>query len=104
MAGDLGEQLGLAYPGYHNHHDKHWTASWHLGCVFRSSKRMTCDGQIAVGGSMLVVNGIHPNFGHNSNGIAINGGTGVCYRAHGTLTTVSVHNTNNADVTIRVRI
>ncbi len=104
VAGDLGEQLGLAYPGTHDHHAKRWTASWHLGCVFRSSKRATCDGQIAVGGSMLVVNGIHLSFGNNSNGIAINGGTGVFYRAHGTLTTVSVHNTNNADVTIRVRI
>lgn len=104
VAGDLGEQLGLAYPGNHNHHARRWTASWHLGCVFRSSKRATCDGQIAVGGSMLLVNGIYLNSGHNSTGVAISGGTGVFYRAHGTLTTVTAHNKNNTDVTIRVRI
>ncbi|MDQ6821082.1 MAG: hypothetical protein M3076_12235 [Actinomycetota bacterium] len=53
---------------------------------------------------MLLVNGIYLNSGHNSTGVAISGGTGVFYRAHGTLTTVTAHNKNNADVTIRVRI
>lgn len=101
--GDAGNEIGLAYVGTHTHHAKRWTASFHLGCVFRSSVRATCDGQIAIGGSMLLENGVHLTFGANSQRLTINGGTGVFRRAHGTLTALSVGNTNNSDVTIRLR-
>jgi hypothetical protein len=102
-AGDKGDQVGLAYRGSHKHHAKRWTASFHLRCVFKSSKRATCDAQIAVGGSMLLANGAHLNFRGKVDKVTINGGTGVFRRARGTLTSISVANTNNSDITIRVR-
>ena len=104
VAGDFGDEIGLAYPGNHRHHAKRWTASYHLRCVFTSSKRATCDGQIAIGGSMLLANGAHPNLGGNIGGLTINGGTGAFRRAQGTLTSVSPGNNKNSDITIRLRI
>jgi hypothetical protein len=104
VARDVGDEFGVAYVGDHRHHSKHWTASYHFRCVFKSARRATCDGQIAIGGSMLLANGIHPNFAANSQRFAINGGTGVFQRATGTLTTVNIGKTNNSDFTIRVRI
>jgi hypothetical protein len=104
VAGDMGDLVILAYVGNGNHHAKRWTASAHVGCVFRSSKRATCDAQFAIGGSMLLLNRIKINFGANSQRLTINGGTGVFRRAHGTLTAVTIQHTKNSDVTIRVRI
>ncbi|HEY6397651.1 MAG TPA: hypothetical protein VIX82_09380 [Solirubrobacteraceae bacterium] len=100
--GDIGDQIGLGYAGNHNNHAKRWTVSFHLRCVFRSSKRARCDAQLAVGGSMLLFNGTSPNFGDKVNRLTINGGTGVFQRAHGTMTAVSPG--KNLDVTIRVRV
>lgn len=104
VAGDKGDEVGLGYVGNANHHAKRWTASFHLKCVFRSSTRATCDGQVAVGGSMLLLNGIRFNPHGGSERLTINGGTGAFYRAHGTLTGVNLSNTNKTGVTIRVRI
>ena len=102
-AGDVGDLIGLAYVGDHNHHAKRWTASFHLRCVFRSSKRSTCDGQIAIGGSMLFAYGIHPNVRGSFKSVTISSGTGVFQRAHGTLSFADVANTHSSDITIRVR-
>ena len=104
VAGFKGDEIGLAYAGNSNRHAKRWTASFHLRCVFRSSKRATCDAQFAIGGSMLLLNRVTVNFQTNSERLTINGGTGVFSRAHGTMRTVTVHGTNSADVTIRVRL
>jgi hypothetical protein len=104
VAGDVGDEIGLAYPGNHRHHAKRWTATYHLRCVFTSSKRATCDGQIAIGGSMLLANGGHLNLGGSLGGLTINGGTGDFRRAQGTLTSVSPGNNKNSDITIRLRI
>jgi hypothetical protein len=99
--GDVGDQVGLGYRGDHNHHAKRWTVSFHVRCVFRSSTRSTCDAQIAIGGSMLLANGAHPNFGASGR-LTISGGTGVFQRAHGTIAWVTPP--KNLDITIRVRI
>jgi hypothetical protein len=104
VAGDVFDFNDVDYVGNHKHHAKHWTASDHLRCVFTSSTAATCDGQVAIGGSMLLANGIHPNFGANPSRFTLNGGTGVFQGGHGTLTSVNIGKTNNADITIRVRI
>jgi hypothetical protein len=104
VAGDVGDEIGLAYLGNHSHHTKRWTASFHLRCVFRSSKRFTCDAQIAIGGSMLLANGAHPNLKGHLGNLTINGGTGVFQRARGTLTSVTPTNTNTSDIMIQLRI
>jgi hypothetical protein len=101
MRGYTGNEFGLGYVGNGNHHAQRWTASFQ---VFRRSTRATRDGRIAVGGSMLLMNGIHFNPHANSERLRISGGTGVFYRAHGTLTGVNLGNTNNTGVTIRVRV
>ncbi len=104
VAGDVGELTAVAYVGDHTHHASRWTASLHMRCVFRSSRRSTCDAQIAIGGSMLLANGFHFKRQGNFKKITINSGTGVFQRAHGTLTSVDVGSTNSSDLTIRVRL
>jgi hypothetical protein len=105
VRGDQGDLFGVAYLGRGKHHAKRWTASYHLRCVFRTSTRGTCDGQIAIGGSMLLMTiGNSPSLEASLSRIAIKGGTGVFQGAHGTATSVSPNNTKTSDVTIRVRI
>jgi hypothetical protein len=101
-AGDVFDATRLEYVGDHKHHAKQWTASAHLRCVFTSSTRSTCDGQLAIGGSMLLSNGIHPDLAARIARLRINGGTGAFQRAHGTATEVQVGSTNNNDITIRI--
>jgi hypothetical protein len=104
VAGDVGDLIGLAYVGDHNHHAKRWSASFHARCVARSSKRANCDIQIAIGGSMLLGYGIHLNHRGSFSTIKISSGTGVFQRAHGTVTVIDVANTNSSDFTIRVSL
>ena len=93
------------YVGNHTHHAKRWTATDHLRCVFQSANSATCDGQIAIGGSMLLANGIHPNLNANPATYILNAGTGVFFGAHGTLTTVAVPPSNSSsDFTIKVSV
>lgn len=103
-AGDVGDETGVAYVGNRNHHAKRWTASFHLRCVLGSSGRSTCDGQIAIGGSMLLAEQIHPNSPGKLGRLPISGGTGIFQRAHGTMTLVNVGNTNTSEATIRIRL
>jgi hypothetical protein len=84
------------------HHAKRWTASSHLQCVFNTPPRVTCDGQIEIGGSMLLATRIHPNLSANPARFTLNGGAGAFLRAHGTLTSVSLPRPDNSDFTIRV--
>ena len=65
------------------HHAKHWTPTDHLRCVFENANSATCDAEIAVGGSTLLANGIHPDLGSNPATYALNAGTGVLYGARG---------------------
>ena len=104
VAGDVGDLIGLAYVGNHNHHAQRWSASFHARCVAKSSKRVNCDLQIAIGGSMLLGYGIHMNHRGSFSTIKISSGTGVFQRAHGTVTVVDVANTNSSDFTIRVTL
>jgi hypothetical protein len=104
VAGDVGDLIGLAYLGNHSHHAKRWSASFHARCVARSSKRVNCDIQIAIGGSMLLGYRIHLNHRGSFSIIKISAGTGAFQRARGTVTVVDVANTNNSDFTIRVRL
>ncbi len=101
-AGDVFDQFNLDYAGNLKHHAKRWTASNHLRCVFNTPSRVTCDGQFAIGGSMLLATGIHPNLSANPARFTVNGGTGVFLHAHGTLAAASLPVSNNADFTIRV--
>jgi hypothetical protein len=101
-AGDVFEAIGRDYLGNHKHHARQWTATDHLRCVFENANSATCDAEFAVGGSMLLANGIHPNLGSNPATYALNAGTGVFHGVHGTLTAAAIAKTNNNDFTIKI--
>jgi hypothetical protein len=105
-AGDINDITGIDYVGDHQHHAKASTASEHLRCTITgftgAGGTATCDGQIAIGGSMLLANGAHVTLSDSSAPfvVPINGGTGIYRRAHGTITARNVG--NNTDFTIKV--
>jgi hypothetical protein len=50
------EFTDLNYPGTEKHHQHPWTSTDHFLCTF-GSNGTTCEGQIAIGASMLIVKG-----------------------------------------------
>src|SRR5450755_650895 len=55
--GDELEIDSLDYAGSHSHHARQWSASDHLQCVFGAGGQPDCQGQAAVGGSLLLFAG-----------------------------------------------
>jgi hypothetical protein len=104
--GDSFDNTDLDYVGTHKHHAKTWTASSHLVCTFTSitgpmSGTATCDGQIAIGGSMLLAENAKVSFSNSPTVVvSITGGTGKFRGAHGHVKSTSIGNTNNSDITI----
>lgn len=89
------------YVGTHAHHAKKATASDHLVCTLTSATgQATCDGQIAIGGSMLLAENVPLDL-TKAPVVSITGGTGVYKHAHGTASTVSIGTSNNSDFTIK---
>lgn len=61
----------------------------------------TCDGQIAIGGSMLLAENAKLTFSNSPTVVVpITGGTGKYRGAHGLVKSTSIGNTNNSDITI----
>jgi hypothetical protein len=104
--GDSFENTDLYYVGNHKHHAKKWTATGHLVCTITSiagpmSGTATCDGQIAIGGSMLLAENAKLTFSNSPTVVVpITGGTGKYRGAHGHVKSTSIGNTNNSDITI----
>jgi hypothetical protein len=104
--GDVNDITGIDYVGNHKHHASHPTGSDHLRCTLTGltadGAKAVCDGEIAIGGSMLLVN--HESLTlPESNGplvFRINGGTGTYRHAHGRIVATTVG--NNTDFVIRV--
>jgi hypothetical protein len=91
------------YVGNHKKHAKTFTATDHLVCTITSAAgTATCDGQIAIGGSMLLAQNVTVNLAGASNVVPINGGTGKYLHARGTATSVTVGDTENSDFTVKV--
>ena len=66
----------------------------------------TCNAQLAIGGSMLLATRVNVTFDFMGNAptvVPINGGTGKYVGARGTVTSAGVGNSNNSDLTVRVR-
>lgn len=105
--GDVVEAFDLNYVGNHKHHAKHWTATDHLRCVITTvtmtSFKGVCDGQVAIGGSMLLADHVIGTFTRSTTKIPINRGTGVYRGYHGLATSKSIALTNNSDFTITVK-
>jgi hypothetical protein len=105
--GDVNDITGVDYAGNHKHHASTPRGSDHLRCTLTgltaSGAKAVCDGQIAIGGSMLLVNNDSLTL-PDSNGplvFRINGGTGNYRHAHGKITATTVG--NNTDFVIRVK-
>ena len=105
--GDVNDITGIDYVGNHKHHARRATASDHLRCTLTGltadGAKAVCDGQIAIGGSMLLVNNQSLTL-PDSNGplvFRINGGTGTYRHAHGKITATTVG--NNTDFVIKAR-
>lgn len=103
-AGDINDNTGIAYVGDHKHHAKKATASDHLRCTILSftptGAKATCDGQFAIGGSMLLANGETVTLSDGPTVLPINGGTGIYRHAHGKIIATPVG--NNTDFKVNV--
>jgi hypothetical protein len=106
-AGDISDNTDVDYVGTHQHHAKNPTGSDHLRCTITSFAAAgatgVCDGQIAIGGSMLLVN--HETVALSESArltFRINGGTGIYRHAHGKLITTNIGNTSNSDFDIKI--
>ncbi|HTX09543.1 MAG TPA: hypothetical protein VME22_13075 [Solirubrobacteraceae bacterium] len=98
--------IDLDYVGTANHHAKAWSASDHLACTFTSitgpmSGTATCNGQIAIGGSMLLAQNENISFSTSPTLVVpINGGTGKFRGARGQTKSTSISHSNNSNFTI----
>jgi hypothetical protein len=61
-----------------------------------------CDGQVAIGGSMLLADHLVSTFTRNAKSVPLNRGTGVYLGYHGLAISRSTGHTNNTDFTITV--
>jgi hypothetical protein len=105
--GDVSDSTDVDYVGTHQHHAKNPTGSDHLRCTIidlaAAGATGVCDGQIAIGGSMLLVN--HETVALSDTPrliFRINGGTGIYRHAHGTLIATTIGNTSNTDFNIKI--
>ena len=100
----VGDRLSFSdddYVGNHTHHAKRATASDHVNCIVSQPGKGLCNGEQAIGGSMLLAEGFTIDF--TSNGptrVTITGGTLRYKGAHGTLVVKTIGNSNNSDNTI----
>jgi hypothetical protein len=104
--GDVNDITGVDYVGNHKHHARTSIGSDHLRCTLTGltgdGAKAVCDGQIALGGSMLLVNAESLTL-PDSNGplvFRMNAGTGVYRHARGRITATTVG--TNTDFVIRV--
>jgi hypothetical protein len=100
----IGDRISFAsidYVGNHTHHAKKATASDHVDCTITSPSGGICDGQIAIGGSMILGEDFPFSLTSNTQKVIITGGTGRYGGASGTVSATSVSK-NGTDLTIRV--
>jgi hypothetical protein len=101
----VGERLNSTdsdYVGDHRHHAKRFSATDRLACTFVTASGLaTCDGEIAIDGSMLLADDATLNLGQGGPiRTPLTGGTGIYQHAHGTSVSTGVPNTKDADFTL----
>jgi hypothetical protein len=97
--GDTYDSTDLYYAGTKRHHASSFSASDHLACTFTAANTQTCDNQIAIGASLLLLNNVvEPASGVTTVSVPINAGTGTYQSVGGTWE--SGVNTVTSDVTI----
>jgi hypothetical protein len=102
--GDTFDNTGVDYAGNHKHHASKPDGSDHLRCTITgmtaTGATALCNGQIAIGGSMLLANDEMLSLSDAGPPTPINGGTGIYRHAHGLLTPTNIG--NNTDFTIKI--
>jgi hypothetical protein len=97
--GDTYDSTDLYYAGTKAHHASNFSASDHLACTFTTTNTQTCNNQIAIGGSLLLLNNVvEPASGATTVLAPIDAGTGKYQDAFGRWE--SGVNTVVSDVTI----
>lgn len=95
------------YLGNHKHHARNYAATDHVRCVVTTGVSSTgtigakCDGQIAIGGSMLLAEGVNGTLTPTATIVPVSGGTGKYQGYKGVAKSVIVRN-NNSDLTVSV--
>jgi hypothetical protein len=92
--GDVLDVYSLDFRGTHRHHEKRWTGSAHLRCVFGTGEP-ACESHVAIGGSMLIFKG---------NPGTVTGGTGIYRGATGRVVSATEVGDDASDVVARVRL
>ena len=98
-AGDILDVAGVLYRGDHRRHGSRVVGTDHTRCVFTGPDSGTCQGEVAIGNSLILVKS---DLGGNP--FTAWWGTGAFKGISGTGTTKSVGETNNSDVVLRYRI
>ncbi len=102
--GDYFSQSIDAYSGTSKHHARRQSASAAITCVVidvvsSSDIPGLCQGEIAIGGSLLLSTS-EQNIANNLSNVPITGGTGIYKHAKGTVKTKGVGKTNNSNAVI----
>lgn len=95
------EFTDVDYVGTYARHDKTWSASDHFLCTFPSSSSdtPTCDGELAIGSSILLISGIG---GQGTFSIPITGGSGNYLGAVGTVRVQDIGQGPDANLTVTI--
>lgn len=97
--GDSYDSTDLDYVGNHTHHASTFSASDHYACTF-TGPTQTCSIQIAIGGSLILMNKVTLPSNATTASAPVNGGTGRYKNAHGTFVSTFIGNSNSSDDTI----
>jgi hypothetical protein len=99
-AGDVLDVAGVLYRGNHRHHARRPSGTDHTRCVFTAPDSGTCQGEVALGGSLILVRS--PLGGNPSE---VWWGTGRFKGITGSGTTTSIgEESNDSDVVLRYRL
>jgi hypothetical protein len=97
--GDSYDSTDRYYAGNRGHHASSFSGSDHLACTFTGMNTQTCNSQIAIGGSLLLLNNVtEPGSGTTVVTAPITAGTGAYQNVRGTFE--SGADTVTTDVTI----
>ena len=88
------------YLGNHKKHERKYSSTDHLVCTFTGPNTALCDGQFAIGGSMLLVQ--HQNITFKDAGltVAITGGTGKFKGMKGTVVSTNIGDNSDDVITL----
>jgi hypothetical protein len=98
-AGDILDASGVLYRGNHRHHSRGVVGTDHTRCVFTGPDSGTCQGEVALGNSLILVRS-----DLTDDSFTMWWGTGRFKGVEGTGTSKTVGDGNDSDVVVHYRI